>query len=117
LFQESEFALCPPGVTIPFCHNLIEAMHNSCIPVLQYADLLNPNLVQNKNSFQFNDEYEFVSTVKKILSMNEINVSSMKNEVHEYYNSYLWPASVIKNFENAIKSGISTVYIPSEIVD
>lgn len=113
LYQSGYFAFCPPGIRQPFCHNLIESMHVSCIPILQYGHLLAPELINNQNSISYKSEIEFLEKIQTVLSLNESHIYSMSNNVTKYYDDYLHPTAVVRNLENSIQNGCKIVYLPA----
>ncbi|MFB9077326.1 ATPase [Flavobacterium procerum] len=40
----TDFIFCAPGMTMPMCHNVLEAMPVGVIPILNYPNWLNPSL-------------------------------------------------------------------------
>ena len=89
--SKSSFYLALPGVTMPLCHNIIEAMYCKSIPVLQdiYADMFPTPLVNGINCLTYNTKEDLLEISNNIerMSFNEIKV--MKNNVEKYYRQYL----------------------------
>src|SRR5690606_36436302 len=48
LMSRSEFFIAPPGVLMPFSHNIIEAMGVGTIPITQYGHLFDPPLLDGE---------------------------------------------------------------------
>ena len=91
------FFLCAPGVFMPLCHNLIEAMSVGAIPLIQrsYAELLEPPLEHGVNAMVFNGEDDLLPCVNEALHMDPIEITDMKQRVLDYYEQYLTPSAVV----------------------
>ncbi|AHM59905.1 hypothetical protein D770_08210 [Flammeovirgaceae bacterium 311] len=98
--SNSDFGLCPVGLRMPFCHNLIECIYTGTIPVLQYNKLLNPELQHLVECISFDgNEYDFISKINMILS-GEIHTTDFTNNLFSYYQNNLSPSAVIQQIEN-----------------
>ena len=109
--RNSHFSICPPGVQRPLCHNLIESMYQSVIPILQYPDHLQPHLKNNSECLVYSDLNTFFKAIDAAFQMEEHQIKLMRKNVSNYYNKFLQPDSVIENFEKAVRSGIKKVLI------
>lgn len=89
--SKSSFILCPPGVAHPQCHNLEEGMMQGAIPVLEYGHLLATPLTDGRNSIAFQGAEGLQFALKKVLSMNEQEISQMRAQVQIYARTYLAP--------------------------
>lgn len=97
-----KFSICPPGVKMVYCHNLIESMFVGCVPILQYASLMKPKLHNNFNCLSFNNEPEFLQRIREIIN-DEVNYESISKNVSQYYSQHLAPSAVIAKIENLSK--------------
>jgi hypothetical protein len=90
------FFLCAPGVFMPLCHNLIEAMSVGTIPLIQrsYAALLEPVLEHGRNAIVFDGEADLVERVGEALAMDPDRIGGMKRRVLDYYDAHLSPRAV-----------------------
>ncbi len=99
------FYLCCPGVVMPLCHNVIEAMSVGTIPLIQkeYAEVMYPNLRHRMNAviFQDLDELEYILQ-NEIFNYSEQEILAMKTNVLEYYTEYLSPTGMVKNLTQSI---------------
>lgn len=93
----SNFFLAFPGVVMPLCHNIIEAMAFGCIPILQYPDLFHPPLRNRMECLAFKDEESLRRSVLEALNMNAEDIETMRVHVVNYYNQYLTPSAVVGN--------------------
>lgn len=102
--QESNFALTPPGIRKPFSHNLVEAIFNGAIPLMQYPNLLSPSLIHLSNCLAFNNEKEFLEAIEFVLNCDSQTVINMRKNVKNYYNTYLKPESVVAGVMDFFKN-------------
>ena len=100
------FFIACPGVVMPFCHNIIEAMSVGSIPIIQknYASLFRPLLENNVNCLIFDDLLDLENLLNRCYYMEDSTVLKITNSVLNYYEKYLTPSSVVKNIENNIDS-------------
>jgi hypothetical protein len=107
------FFLACPGVVMPYCHNIVEAMSVGCIPLIQkeYALMMHPPLTHKVNAVFFNSEDDLMETIHEIYSMNEAEIEVMSNQVKTYYNNHLTPNAVINKM---IASPFKTFYLLAE---
>lgn len=89
----SWFALAPPGVGMPFSHNVIEALAVSTVPLLNYADLFDPPLVSGQNCFAFTSREELTNQVRTILNLSETRLLEMHGLAAAYYTQHLDPVA------------------------
>lgn len=99
------FYLCCPGVVMPLCHNIIEAMSVGTIPLIQkeYAEVMYPNLQHRINAiiFQDLDELEYILQ-NEIFKYSEQEIMIMKTNVLGYYDEHLSPNGTVKNLNQSI---------------
>lgn len=88
---KADFFLACPGVGMPLCHNLIEAMAAGAIPVLQYADYLPQPLTDRENCMVFHDAASLRSTLEEILKLPPARVLELRANVRRYYREILAP--------------------------
>src|SRR3990167_5062911 len=62
-----DFFLAPPGVQMPLCHNIIEAIAVGTIPFTNYYNWFEVPLEDGKNCIAFNDEKELL---QRLLDLN-----------------------------------------------
>ncbi len=93
---KADFFLACPGVGMPLCHNLVEAMATGTIPVLQYHRYLDPPLENNVNCLSFGSADELKALVARILAMSPAELLSLRSGVRDYYNRHHAPAAFAK---------------------
>lgn len=90
-----DFFLAAPGVIMPLCHNVIEALSVGCIPILQYAMLFEPELEHGVNCLSYRNEAELKIIIDQLPSMNEHDILGMRRNALHYYTTYLSPEAVV----------------------
>lgn len=83
------FSLCPPGVQMPFCYNLIESLAVGTIPILEYGHLLPITLEHKVNCIDLRQYSTVENLVNDLGSMEESELAQMKKNVIQYYDEYL----------------------------
>jgi glycosyltransferase involved in cell wall biosynthesis len=109
VMSRSQFFLCPPGYLMPHSHNLIEAMSVGAIPITNYASCMHPPLTPGENCLAFSTLQELEPLIRRVLQMQPVDISRMREAVLEYYDKYLDP----KNFANQF---LETAHQISEII-
>lgn len=105
LLSYFSFYLCCPGVVMPLCHNVIEAMSVGTIPLIQkeYAEVMYPNLKHLTNAVIFQDLSELENLLQnEIFNYSGQEILAMKNNVLEYYEKHLSPTGMVKNLNQSI---------------
>jgi len=83
--QQADFYLACPGVDMPLCHNLIEALSAGSIPILQYNQYLSPALVHKVNSLVFTDQQSLATAINEALNMSQQQISELRHNARQYY--------------------------------
>ena len=65
-YSLSNFHLALPGVVMPICHNIIEAMVVGCIPILAYPQHFHPALEHGKNCLVYGNLEEKMICLENI---------------------------------------------------
>lgn len=115
ILSHFNFYLCCPGVVMPLCHNVIEAMSVGTIPLIQkeYAEVMYPNLTDKVNAIIFNDQEDLDSILDSLFEIPESEISVMRKNVLEYFQDYLTPESMIEHLNESIKNK-EKVYLQAE---
>jgi hypothetical protein len=87
----ADFFLSPPGIVMPMCHNIIEAMAVGTIPLTNYPEWMRPNLVHMENCIVFDDKDDLVNKVKLALGLSKREIARMRANVVDYYCKHLDP--------------------------
>jgi hypothetical protein len=97
----ADFFLSPPGIVMPMCHNVIEAMAVGSIPITNYPEWFTPSLTHMENCIAFDDQDDLINKLKRALAMNEEEISRMRANVLSYYEAYLRPDTFVRRIESS----------------
>ena len=107
---KADFFLACPGVGMPLCHNLIEALAAGAVPILQYADYLPPPLHHGVNCLAFSDAAGLREIIGAVLTMNQEEIRSMRANVRQYYDEFLAPGCFAKRLLNGPRTLLLNAY-------
>lgn len=93
---KADFFLACPGVGMPLCHNLIEAMAAGAVPILQYGDYLPEPLRDGVNCLTFRDPGSLRDIVDSVLSMTQEEIQTLRVNTREYYEEFLAPGRFVE---------------------
>jgi hypothetical protein len=88
---KADFFLACPGVGMPLCHNVIEAMAAGCVPILQYSEYLSPPLKHGINCLAFDNERSLELVLNSIFSMDQDQIQRLRAGVRAYHQEKLAP--------------------------
>jgi len=86
--SSAKFLFCAPGMTMPMCHNVIEAMSVGVVPIINYQKWLNPSLIDGKNALLYNSEESIHQVIDKALQMSYQEYKQLQDNVIEYYKTF-----------------------------
>lgn len=95
----ADFFLSPPGIIMPMCHNIVEAMAVGTIPITNYPEWLDPPLRHMENCIAFDDEDDLVARIRQALAMDPREIARLRANVLEYYHTHLRPETFIQRIE------------------
>lgn len=95
----ADFFLSPPGIVMPMCHNIIEAMAVGTIPITNYPEWLDPHLKHMENCIVFDDSDDLIVNLKMVLEMAPEEIARLRSNVIDYYNTYMRPVTFIRRVE------------------
>jgi len=84
----SKFMFCAPGMTMPLCHNVLEAISVGVIPIINYQNWLNPSMEDKVNCLIYNNQDDIQKVIDFALQMEDSVVLQMSNNVKKYYDLY-----------------------------
>lgn len=93
---KADFFLACPGVGMPLCHNLIEALAAGCVPILQYAAYLSPPLLDRVNCLAFHDAGSLRELIAAVLAMSQEEIRALRANVRAHYQEFLAPGQFAK---------------------
>lgn len=97
---KADFFLSPPGIVMPMCHNIIEAMAVGTIPITNYPEWLQPNLTHMENCIVFDDKDDLINKIRSALEMSADQIAKMRANVLSYYEAHLKPSIFISKLES-----------------
>jgi len=103
----ADFFLCPPGIVMPMCHNVVEAMAVGTIPIISYPEWLRPNLKHMTNCLVFGETDDLVEKMRLAFSMDQQQIEKMRANVINYYDSYLQPDAVVRELEARVEHNVT----------
>lgn len=95
----ADFFLSPPGIVMPMCHNIIEAMAVGSIPITNYPEWLDPHLEPDKNCLAFDTLKDLDASLRRALAMPEEEIAAMRQRVVDHYEQHLRPDRFIERVE------------------
>ncbi len=107
------FFLAAPGVAVPMCHNVVEAMSVGAVPVLNYPEQFDPPLEHRVNCLAFSTADELTRCVREALSMDEGRVAALRLGALAYYKRYLSPEAVVGSILRS-KETVTTLLLNAE---
>lgn len=107
VIARADFFLCPPGIVMPMCHNIIEAMAIGTIPITSYPEWFSPKLVHMKNCVVFDGKNDLIEKVKMALAMSDDQRIEIRENAMKYYELNLKPQTFVKKVEARTESSLN----------
>jgi hypothetical protein len=95
----SDFFLSPPGIVMPMCHNIVEAMAVGTIPITNYPEWFVPPLEHLRTCIVFDGADDLVAKLRLALDMPAAEIARMKHHVIDYYETHLRPETFVARIE------------------
>lgn len=95
----TDFFLALPGMIMPMCHNVIEAMGVGTVPILCYPEWFSPSLT-DANCFAYSDLDSLKHVVRRALKLKTTEIDRLRGNVIEYYERYLAPQSLRRRLDS-----------------
>lgn len=112
----TDFFLSPPGIVMPMCHNLIEAMAVGTIPVTNYPEWFDPDLTHMENCIVFDDRDDLIEKLKLVLQMEQNQIARIRKNAINYYETYLRSNAFVQRIESSKAKRITIlIYIESNV--
>jgi hypothetical protein len=109
--SKTDFFICPPGYSMPMCHNVIEAMAVGSVPIINYPEWFNPPLRHMENCVSFYDRKDLIKKIRSIFELEQQKISEMRNQAIDYYEKHLSPRKFISNIESKQESKTTVLMI------
>ena len=107
IIARSDFFLCPPGIVMPMCHNIIEAMAVGAIPITSYPEWFSPKLEHLKNCIVFNDKDDLIEKINMALMMSDDQRIEIRENAMKYYELKLKPETFVRKVESRTDSRLN----------
>ncbi len=98
--SKADFFLACPGVGMPLCHNVIEALAAGAVPILQYGEYLPPPLEGDVNCLAFSDAAGLRRAISRALEMSQCEIRAMRGNARQYYHDFLAPGKFAERLFN-----------------
>lgn len=109
------FFIATPGMIMPQCHNLIEAISLGVIPILQSPATYLDHLTDGVDCIGFRELHELPDKISQAMMMTNEELEKMSANVRAYYEKYLSPVSLKQQIESSACSNIELLYNAEEI--
>lgn len=103
----TDFFLSPPGIVMPMCHNLVEAMAVGTIPVTNYPEWFDPDLRHMENCIVFDGRDDLIRKLKQAMSMDRKKLEKIRANVLDYYEAHLKHEVFIQQIEASSASKVT----------
>ena len=107
----ANFFLSPPGMVMPMCHNIVEAMAVGAIPITNYPEWFDPTLTHMKDCIVFDDKDDLIKKLKLALRMDQSQVERMRDNTIAYYQNHLNPDTFVSRIESCKDNEITVLLI------
>lgn len=97
--SQSDFFLATPGIRMPMCHNVVEAMSVGTIPIIEYAEHFDPTLEHLHNCIVFKGKEDLLKKIRQVLAMTAEEINLLRKEVINYYEQYHSPEGFVAQIE------------------
>lgn len=112
----ADFFLSPPGIVMPMCHNIIEAMAVGTIPITNYPEWLEPRLSHMENCIVFDDKDDLINKIRSVLEMDSTEIARMRANVVSYYENHLKPSVLARELEaRPERENVALVYTEGNV--
>jgi len=95
----ADFFLSPPGIVMPMCHNIIEAMAVGTIPITNYPEWLDPPLRHMEDCLVFDQRADLVARLRAALALDQGEIARLRRNVISYYGAHMRPDTFIEREE------------------
>jgi hypothetical protein len=86
--SSSRFLFCSPGMTMPMCHNVLEAISVGVVPIINYENWLNPSLEDQENCLVYKSMEDVTTVLDFALKISADDYQILRQNVILYYESY-----------------------------
>ncbi len=111
MLATADFFLAPPGIVMPMCHNIVEAMAVGCVPITNYPEWFDPALTPMENCIVFDDQNDLLDKLRMVLKMPREKIADMRAKALVYYEQHLRPATFIRRVDEAPGERVTVLMI------
>ncbi len=97
-----DFFLATPGLMMPMCFNIIEAMSVGAIPIIEFPELFCPALRHNETAIVFHGKSDLTTKIRTIMEMDIRDIIRIRKNVVGYYDNHLYPTIITEMVESNI---------------
>ncbi|MEM6523792.1 MAG: hypothetical protein AAF693_08375 [Bacteroidota bacterium] len=109
--RRCRFSLCPPGITMIYSHNLVESLSVGCVPILQYAHRLQPQLTNLENCLTFHNADDFIDVISKVCNDKIEALEVLSSNAFKFYTEFMTPVSVVKKINQMISADVKLMFL------
>lgn len=99
-----QFFLCCPGASQPVCHNVIEAMSVGAVPIIEYGDRFQPELIDGFTAVCFHGPKGLAAAIRRIDSMSAEKRERLSKNVCQYYDEHLDGVAFLKRLRDELNT-------------
>jgi glycosyltransferase involved in cell wall biosynthesis len=96
---QADFFLSPPGIVMPMCHNIVEAMAVGTIPITNYPEWFVPPLQDGHNCIVFDGHDDLIAKLRLAMNLSASDIARMKQHAIDYYEQHLRPEHFVRAIE------------------
>lgn len=113
VLAQSNFYIALPGFSMPFSHNVVEAMSVGTIPILQYPEMFTPPLTNLVDCLSFDGKDDLIDKINLALNLDTEKLSAMRENVLKYYDENLEPKTAVNKLFNKLPT-VKKLYLNVE---
>jgi hypothetical protein len=103
----SDFFLSPPGIVMPMCHNIVEAMAVGTVPITNYPEWFSPPLEHMRNCIVFDGKDDLIAKVRLAIGLPVEELAKLKQQAIDYYETQLRPEVFVQKVEARSESKLT----------
>jgi hypothetical protein len=116
VLARAEFFLAPPGIVMPMCHNIVEAMAVGTVPITNYPEWFDPDLGDGVECLCFGDAPSLINAVECALAMPQDCLQAMRRHAIRYYEQHLTPESFVRKVQGHPSPNITVLLLTEKYV-
>jgi hypothetical protein len=97
---KADFFLGPPGIVMPMCHNIVEAMAVGTVPITNYPEWFDPRLTHMENCIAFDDKDDLINKIRSTLEMSADQIARMRANAICHYETHFISSAFTRRIES-----------------